>query len=261
MPTKLEHALDAKWSEHCRAKSRGLMAGAIINKSFDVKDDSKERSITSIISTEDVDRDGDVVVTKGLQLKNYRKNPVVLFMHDPFVVVAKSAWQKPEEHKGCGRMRAKSIFASNPFASEVFELCKGDFLRGWSIGMFPPETERRELTANELRKNPEWAGAKMIITKAPLLEYSVVTIPANQESLTSARTKGLLKHTEELLEPFIRVIVDESPRKKPFLHVVSEPKPATIEKGITVVSKPATFSTDDLTKCVAQMTALKAGRL
>ena len=51
---------------------------------------ANERSITQYVSTHSVDRDNDIVLAKGIDLKNYRKNPVVLFNHQRALPIAAS---------------------------------------------------------------------------------------------------------------------------------------------------------------------------
>ena len=59
--------------------------GEIIRRGFNVsmKDiDDEQRTIEFIISNERVDRMGDVISLKGWRLKEFRKNPIVLFVHE-----------------------------------------------------------------------------------------------------------------------------------------------------------------------------------
>lgn len=164
-------------------------------KTVDV--DEEERTVTSIISTDRVDSDKEIVLPKGLNLKRHNKNPVVFFMHDAKIVVGKSLWKKLIS--GDREMLAKTQFAETDFADEVFTLVKGDFIRGWSVGMDPATFKGREITEKDVRKRSDWAGARFIIEKAELLEYSVATIPANEDALNRAYGEGLIKHTKQYL--------------------------------------------------------------
>lgn len=160
--------------------------------------DEKERTITSIITNDEVDSDKEVVLAKGLDFKRHEKNPVVFFMHDAMKApVAKCVWQKlSRNHK---ERVAKTQMAETEFAEELFQLYLGDFLRGFSIGMDPGTMKIREIEEADVRKRKEWAGAKRIIESASVIEYSLVTIPANEDALTLAYSKGLIKHTAKHL--------------------------------------------------------------
>lgn len=170
-------------------------AAAIELQTDDV--DEKERTVKARISTDRTDSDLDVVLPGGLIWDRFRKNPVVLFMHDPFgLPVGKSLWQKV----GKREVVAKTQFAEHEFADEVFKMFVDGILRGWSIGMDPMSARRRDIQPSEIRKRPDWAGARHIIERAEVVEYSVATIPANEDALSKAFSKGLFPHVRPVLE-------------------------------------------------------------
>jgi hypothetical protein len=83
-------------------------------------------------------------------------------------------------------------------------------LRGKSIGMDWPTVERRDITAEDVRKHNDWAGAKTVIEKAAVYEYSIVSIPANPEALAEAQDKGLIRLTKSYFpepEKKIQIVV------------------------------------------------------
>jgi hypothetical protein len=94
-------------------------------------------------------------------------------------------------------MTAVTQFAETDFAEEVFQLCTGGFLKGWSVGMDYNTIERRDITEQDVRKRKDWAGARWVIEKAMIGEYSVVSLPANEDALTQASAKGLVKLTRK----------------------------------------------------------------
>lgn len=166
-----------------------------IEKGFvsEVKDASgEERSITALVSTNAIDRDEEVLEPQGWRLKNYRKNPVVLFAHrynEP--PVAKSVWIKRDE-KG---LLAKMNFAETAFADEIYQMYEGKFMRAFSVGFVPIKYQDYD---EEERK----AGQpKRRYTEQELLEYSCVPVPANPEAVVQAMEKGLIK-TKTLKDAF-----------------------------------------------------------
>jgi len=125
----------------------------------------KERSIVHFISTEDVDRHGDVVRADGMDLSNY--NGTVLFGHNyNSFPVGKNLWIKvvtdPNGQKG---ILAKTRFNKTPEGEISWELFKDGDLNSFSIGFLP-------LEYNDIETGYEF-------TKWELLEYSVVPVPAN----------------------------------------------------------------------------------
>lgn len=132
-------------------------------------------SFEVIISTADIDRQGESVAQDGWDLSNYLSNPVVLWGHD--------YWSLPigicdEIALNGGKLVAKGRFApaeANPFAQQVRQLYDLKIVRATSVGFIVKEAQGN------------------VITKAELLEFSFVPVPANPYalSLSKAQTIGL----------------------------------------------------------------------
>lgn len=161
------------------AKGAGSPAGAVIAKGFDVgiSEAKGERCITFTISTGTVDRMGDTVAASGWDLGAYEKNPVVLWGHDyDHLPLGKGLDLKVEGSK------LKATVQFIPFetpeigskAQAVFQLLKGGFLNAVSVGFRPIEYDFSD--------DPE-RDFGVDFTKQELLEFSVVTVPANPEAL------------------------------------------------------------------------------
>lgn len=136
--------------------------------------DTAKRTITALVSTDSVDRDGDVIVPAGWQLENYRKNPVVLWAHRyDQLPIAKALAIEPAEHGLLAMMQ----FAEHQLAQDVFDLYAGGFLRAFSVGFRVLEYTRRQ----DAQAQTGW-----LIMKAELLEFSAVPVPANQDALVLA---------------------------------------------------------------------------
>lgn len=149
-------------------------------------------------STPAVDRDGEVIDVNGWQLKNYKKNPVVLPAHDyrqPAIGRAKSVRVKD------GKLIFKIEFPPegvNPLADIYRKLYKLGFMKASSVGFIPLEWKDGD---------PQ-KGIRRIYTKTELLELSLVSVPANPEAL--AVDKGIMKAKEEgvLSEDEIKMLED-----------------------------------------------------
>jgi HK97 family phage prohead protease len=162
------------------AKSGASPDGAVIAKGFEVgiSEGAGERCITFTISTGTVDRMGDTVAASGWDLTAYEKNPVVLWGHDyDHLPLGKGVDLKVEG----SRLKATVQFI--PFewgdigkkAQHVHDMLKGGYLNAVSVGFRPLEYEFSE--------DPE-RNFGVDFTKQELLEFSVVTVPANPEALT-----------------------------------------------------------------------------
>lgn len=166
---------------------------AAVPQSFDLIEG--ERADVSLVSTDALDREGDVILPKGVDLSWFRMNPVVLANHnweDPMAVVGKALWIKAQDRG----ILAKTKYADKPadwsgpwLPDALLAMAQQGILKGKSIGFLP--TSIRNPTAEELDRNPAWKNARGVIDAAILLEYSVVGIPCNAEALTLAVSKGI----------------------------------------------------------------------
>ena len=129
--------------------------------------------VTFVLSTDDVDRHGDVVSAEGWRLEAYRENPVLLWAHDyrhPAIGRAVSLWTEPH------RLLAKMEFAPSSFAQEVAGLYAAGFQWGVSVGFRPIRWEER-------RDSRTGAFLGLRYLEQELLEVSAVPVPANRSAL------------------------------------------------------------------------------
>jgi len=147
-----------------------------------------DRTIKGIITTNEVDRIGDIIETKGINLKNYKTNPIVLFNHDYFSVVEKSERTKYFKDGKVEGIEATTRFADTMFASEIFDLASENILNAFSVGIRVVEREARTQKDKYLGEH---------IRKSDLLEYSVVSVPANASAVQVKALIGLKDDVSE----------------------------------------------------------------
>ena len=129
--------------------------------------------ISFVLSTDDVDRHGDVVSADGWRLEAYLRNPVLLWAHDyrhPAIGRAVSLWTEPH------RLLAKMEFAPTAFAQAVAALYACGFQWGVSVGFRPIRWEER-------RDSRTGAYLGLRYLEQELLEVSAVPVPANRQAL------------------------------------------------------------------------------
>ena len=144
------------------------------------KDAGGPGAMTFVISSEEVDRHGDVVSAAGWQLAAYRQNPVFLWAHDytrPVIGRAAAVWPEP------GLLLARMEFAPTDFAAEVAALYRRGYQQGVSVGFKPLRyAERRQETTGA------FLGIRFL--EQELLEVSAVPVPANRRALRRAMAQS-----------------------------------------------------------------------
>lgn len=132
-------------------------------KKFSKKEVKGDGTFEVIASTESVDRQGEVILLKGWNFKNYMNNPVILWGHDYWSLPIGAATEVKVEE---GKLVIKGIFANTDFAQEVRKLYDEGIVKTVSVGFIPLERQGN------------------VITKAELLELSFVPVPANPDALS-----------------------------------------------------------------------------
>lgn len=193
----------------------------------EVDDVSKsKRTITSIITTDAIDRYKEVIVARGLKLDNYQANPVVLWGHNTDNVIGKNLGLARKTKGDRQVIIAKTWFAKTDFASEIFELYADEILNGWSIGCkFIDHKSYGPPTEDEIKARPELKDCHCVYRKLELIEYSAVSIPANPEALGNEIGKKISTDLMRQIKSGPRWDTDEPP----LIDEVREPKPGPVE--------------------------------
>ena len=189
-----------------------------INKTYasEVKQLGSEadRILRFVTSTENIDRDGDILEINGWDLENYKRSPVILFGHDyQSLPVGKciSIFKDIENR----RLVQDVMFPAKEdyeFADTVYRLARAGYLSSTSVGFIGSEAEPR------LNENGEYVGKRY--KRMELLETSIVPVPSNPFAtmMTEARSKGII-NDEELKELTRKAVV-------PYKSYPTEPESA-----------------------------------
>lgn len=165
-----------------------------------------ERKYEFTASTSAVDRDGEVVEVEGWDLKNFKKNPVIMYAHDYRSLPIGRA---PKIRVSDGKLKNTVEFppeGTYEFADIVERLVKEGYLKTESVGFIP-----KEWKDGDDKKSP-----KRTYTKQELLEISIVPVPSNPNAISDAVNDGVITAKEfkafedEITKP------EESEVLKPF---------------------------------------------
>lgn len=134
-----------------------------------------------LISDESINRYGFRVLTKGIRIDNFLKNPVGLFMHlraddDKNPVLPICRWENLVKHED-GRFTGNAIFDSDdPFARTIANKVKNNFIRAVSMG----------INIKDMSEDPAlmFPGQTLpTVTESELTEISIADIGSNTNSV------------------------------------------------------------------------------
>ena len=139
--------------------------------------DDGNKTFVATASTEDEDRDKDIIRQDGWDLKNFKKNPMIPWSHNYWgIPVARSL--KTWVDKTAKTLLFKPQFdADDEQSMKIFNKYKKGFLTSFSVGFRGIKFEYRD---DENR----WMGGIEFLQQE-LLEISAVTIPANPNATVS----------------------------------------------------------------------------
>jgi HK97 family phage prohead protease len=143
---------------------------------LDEKQKKADGPITMVMSDYSLDRHEERIDQAGWELENFKKNPVLLWDHTNwYLPVGRVDNVRIEENELKGNMvfTPKSIPQSGmgPQGYVVGELIRTGFLFAGSVGMLVKRVEFQDDTE------------EVILRKQELLEFSIVTVPANPNAL------------------------------------------------------------------------------
>jgi hypothetical protein len=160
------------------------------------EDQPESRLVDFVLNTGKADRYNDIIAGDGWELDNYKKNPVVLWLHNQSFF----AGPGPMPHAGLPiargvnlevvvdsllgsadffKQEGEDISEAAKFIETTYQMVKGGFLNAVSVGFAPLEHTRDD----------ERGGINFI--RQELLEFSVVPIPADSDALRRAVQKGI----------------------------------------------------------------------
>lgn len=129
-----------------------------------------EGEVEFVVSTNAIDSHGERINVEGIDIKDFKKNPVVLWGHDGFnlpIAKATRVW------KESGKLMARAKFyLKDDFARKVYDYIIDGYLNAVSIGGMVQE----------------WGEDGITIEKLVMKEFSVVSVPANQEALVANKS-------------------------------------------------------------------------
>lgn len=230
-------------------------------KSLKKSDGTTGTKIKGYASTPTVDRYKDVVEPEAFRetiLKAYKKNPMILFQHDPMQPIGKATVLSIDS----SGLYIEAEIHNDPVEEKIAQ----GILRTMSIGYIPLETEYRDKNGyvlniqdpNDMSRIWNEDGVKRIIKRLDLVEVSIVTVPANpdalftmEKSFTKFFDEEIKSLTPEKMEAPKNLLEDEleteekRKKKEPKESVAEPPKeePKVEAPAAEPVAEPAKVET------------------
>lgn len=152
---------------------KSLVGQQVVRSFSAVVKDLGNGVMEAIISSEALDRHGERIDMKGMDVKKYMANPIMAAFHD---------YSKPSVGRTLklsklsdGKLMSRFEWAKdqNPEAKILHDLYRDGFQFAFSIGFIAYEVEGNTFTKSEM------------------IEFSPVLVPANAEALLLAKKKGI----------------------------------------------------------------------
>lgn len=139
--------------------------------------DDTNKTFVAVASTEDEDRDKDIIRQDGWDLKNFKKNPMIPWSHDYWGVPVARSLRTWVDHDAKKLLFKPQFDSDDEMSMKLFSKYKNGFLTSFSVGFRGIKFEYRD------EDDRWWGGIEFL--EQELLEISGVTIPANPNARTS----------------------------------------------------------------------------
>lgn len=167
---------------------------------------------TFVLSDESINRNGFRTLTDGINLDNFKKNPIMLFMHkrtsrwNDDNTLPIGIWENIRVENG--KLLADPKFdEGDEFAVKIKNKVEGGFLKMASIGFEPIE----------LSDDPKFlvkGQTRSTVTKCDLLEASIVDIGSNKNALKLYKDGSLVELSADTLNTIIPELLTQNSNKQ-----------------------------------------------
>lgn len=199
---------------------------------------------TFVLSDDSLNTYGFRTLTDGIDIAQFEKNPIMLFMHnrpyrgttEEYSVIGR--WENIRKEDG--KLLADAVFDMNDaFAKTIADKVENDFLRMASLGFQPIEYSE---SAEHLLPGQRYAT----VTKSIAKEGSIVDLGANNNALALCDVPAIYDHSEQLVTlsagsnaiiPLIKNSKNNHMELKELFPLFQLSESATSEQAIAAVKK------------------------
>ena len=158
----------------------------LIKKYYEDHEEQQNDIYTFVVSTPEVDRYGTIIIPSGINYTAYLNNPIVLAQHnaDEWPIGKCLGFMMNGENLEA----TLQLHRITDEACEVADLVAAGYVKAVSVGIIPTESEEQTIDGKKVT----------IYTKSELVEFSVVSIPANRDALIKKSIKELFKSLKKV---------------------------------------------------------------
>jgi len=167
------------------------------NKTLNATLESDGIKVDATITTESIDRDGEVLIAQGMDSTEFEENPVLFYNHDYSQPVGRVTALK----RGKNKVDATMEFAKRPegfqgsyFPEFIESLVSQGVVKGISVGFVPKQGGVRK--ASKADKDNYGGEVSQVYSQWKLLEVSIAPLPANGTALVQAVRKGAVSRDD-----------------------------------------------------------------
>ena len=158
----------------------------LIKKYYEDHEEQQSDIYTFVVSTPEVDRYGTIIIPSGIDYTSYLNNPIVLAQHnaDEWPIGKCLGFMMNGENLEA----TLQLHRITDEACEVADLVAAGYVKAVSVGIIPTESEEQTIDGKKVT----------VYTKSELVEFSVVSIPANRDALIKKSIKELFKSLKKV---------------------------------------------------------------
>lgn len=158
----------------------------LIKKYYEEHEEQQSDIYTFVVSTPEVDRYGTIIIPSGIEYTAYLNNPIVLAQHnaDEWPIGKCLGFMMNGENLEA----TLQLHRITDEACEVADLVAAGYVKAVSVGIIPTESEEQTIDGKKVT----------VYTKSELVEFSVVSIPANRDALIKKSIKELFKSLKKV---------------------------------------------------------------
>lgn len=188
-----------------------------------------ETRVKRFIGTSEVkDRDGEILVIDGMDFKNFKKNPIVLFSHQSRELpVGKVVKVEKDVNKKI--VYFDIYFAkANPFSETLLQLVDEEILKSTSLGFRVTDWEYDE------------KQQAFMLTKSEIFEISIVPVPANQDAVLQKEMEEMTTKDMSIdeLATLVRQLTSTVTSLEAKMDTLEKPKAEEIPETTPEVTAP-----------------------